>query len=68
MVEEINRQTQGWKEYFKFGYPREAFRKMNHYIYERLKQHAERRSQRGYKPGSGESYYAFLKRIGWQPL
>jgi RNA-directed DNA polymerase len=68
MIEAINRQTAGWKAYFDFGYARQAFREINHFVLERLFRHTQRRSQRPMKPGENESYYRFFKRLGWKPL
>ncbi|MBO0723649.1 MAG: group II intron reverse transcriptase/maturase, partial [Blastocatellia bacterium] len=68
MIERINRHTAGWKGYFNFGYPRMAFRKINHFIMERLIRHAHRRSQRPMKPAENESYYEFFKRLGLRNL
>lgn len=68
MIEAINRQTAGWKGYFKFGYAQQAFRKINHFVLERLIRHTHRRSQRPMKPAENESYYGFFKRLGLKPL
>lgn len=68
MIETINRQTMGWKMYFKVGYARQAFRDINYYILNRLIRHAQRRSQRPMKPLNDESYYKFLKRLGLKNL
>lgn len=64
VVEEINKQTAGWRRYFSFGYPRMAFRRINYVVLERLKHHLNRRSQRRFKKPEGESYYAYFKRLG----
>jgi RNA-directed DNA polymerase len=68
VIEAINRQTAGWKSYFNFGYARQAFREINHFILERLIRHTQRRSQRAMKPAENESYYEFFQRLGWKPL
>jgi hypothetical protein len=65
MIEQINRQ---WSNYFKFGYPATAMRKINHFITERLIRHTQRRSQRPMKPKHSESYPGFFKRLGLQYL
>ncbi len=64
MIEAINRQTAGWKGYFKFGYARQSLRKINHFTTERLIRHTQRRSQRPMKPAADESYLEFFKRLG----
>jgi RNA-directed DNA polymerase len=68
MIERINRQTAGWKGYFNYGYARQAFRKINQFVMERLTRHAHRRSQRPMKPAENESYYGFFKRTGLKSL
>lgn len=68
MIEAINRQSAGWKGYFNYGYARQAFRKINHFVLERLIRHTHRRSQRPMKPIENESYYEFFKRMGLKPL
>jgi RNA-directed DNA polymerase len=44
MIETINEQTRGWKNYFSVGYPRRAFRDLNHFIRNRVIGHLQRRS------------------------
>jgi len=68
MIERINWQTAGWKGYFNYGYARQAFREINHFVLERLIRHAHRRSQRPMKPAENESYYGFFKRMGLKAL
>jgi len=64
MIEKINRQTDGWKGYFNYGYARKAMREINHFVMERLICHTQRRSQRPMKPAENESYTGFFKRLG----
>jgi len=68
MIEQINRQTAGWGNYFNFGYPRVARRKLNHFLRERLIRHTQRRSQRPMKPRENESYPEFFQRLGLKLL
>jgi len=68
LIEDANRQLQGWANYFKFGYPRKVFRNINTYVQERLRCHLRRRSQRPYRPPKGASLYAHIKRLGLRPL
>ena len=68
MIDAINRQTAGWKNYFNFGYPRQALRDRNHFVTERLRRHTQRRSQRPMKPPATESYTGFFQRLGWKRL
>jgi RNA-directed DNA polymerase len=64
MIARINRHLRGWKNYFDFGYPRRAFRTINTYTRDRLKQHLRRRSQRPFRPPEGTSFYQQLHRLG----
>ena len=68
VIDEINQQVTGWKAYFSFGYPRRALRSLEQYIYERLEQHTERRSQRKMQPHKNETYGEFFRRLGLKPL
>ena len=68
MIEQINKQTAGWKNYFNFGYPKVALRKINHFVTERLIVHTQRRSQRPMKPKETESYPGFFQRLGLKLL
>ena len=68
IVREVNRQTAGWANYFSFGHPRFAFRKLNWFVQNRLRRHFRRRSQRRHRPPSGTTYYRHLLDLGWQPL
>jgi len=64
MINYINRHMLGWANYYKYGYPRKAFRDMNYYLRERMVTHLKRRSQRPFRPPKGVSYYEQLKRLG----
>ncbi len=64
LIEELNRHLKGWKNYFDFGYPQEAFRDINAYVRGRLTQHLRRRSQRPYRPPEGVSHYEHYQRLG----
>lgn len=64
LIGEINLQLKGWANYFRFGYPKMAFRKINSYVRQRLYRHLNRRSQRRYKIPEGETYYGHFKRLG----
>jgi RNA-directed DNA polymerase len=67
LIEEINRQTRGWGQYFALGYPRKAFRDMSRYVQERLTRHLKRRSQRPYRRTEA-SWYAQLQHLGLEAL
>lgn len=64
LVRHLNRHLMGWANYFAFGYPRRAFRHVNHYVRDRLARHLERRSQRRYRAPDGKSMYAHLADLG----
>jgi RNA-directed DNA polymerase len=60
VIAEMNRFLKGWGGYFRHGYPREAFDKLNWYVTERLRHHLKRRSQRRYRAPEGRTFYAHL--------
>ena len=65
LIQEVNQSLRGWGQYFSYGYPRRARRKVNVYVVERLTKHLKRRSQRACRPPVGMSYYGFLtQRLG----
>jgi RNA-directed DNA polymerase len=64
VIDELNQQMRGWATYFSKGYPRMAFRHINGYARLRLTRHAQRRSQRGYRPPKGRSYYEHFQNMG----
>jgi RNA-directed DNA polymerase len=68
MIGEINRWLASWSEYFRHGYPRHSFRKLNKFVQDRLARHLARRSQRHYRVPEGETTYAHLRSLGLQPL
>jgi RNA-directed DNA polymerase len=68
LVQAINRHLRGWREYFKLGYPRRAFRKIGWFARERLYRHLRRRSQRPFRPPEGTSWYRQLAHLGLEPM
>ena len=60
VVGEVNRLLRGWGQYFSFGYPRRAYRRVNAYVVARLTKHLQRRSQRPYRPPVDQSWYSYL--------
>lgn len=65
LVQQVNQSLRGWGEYFSYGHPRRAHRKVNVFVIARLTKHLKRRSQRACRPPAGMSYYGFLtKRLG----
>jgi RNA-directed DNA polymerase len=68
LIQELNRHLKGWTNYFGLGYPRQAFRKIGHFVRERLIRHLRRRSQRPFRPPEGTSLYGQLTRLGLAPI
>jgi RNA-directed DNA polymerase len=68
MVGGVNTWLRSWANYFRYGYPRQAFRRLNWYVRTRLIGHLQRRSQRPYRPAEGKSFYAELHDLGLRPL
>lgn len=64
LIERLNRHLRGWAKYFGLGYPRGAFRDLNHFVRCRLGKHLKRRSQRGWRAREGVSLYAHLQHLG----
>ena len=64
LIQELNRQLTGWSNYFRYGYPRVAFRKINRHVQLRLSCHLRRRSQRRFRPPKGQSLYQHLAALG----
>jgi len=64
LVEELNEHLAGWKNYFKVGYCRREFRKINYFVQCRMIRHLNRRGQRGYKLPKGISVYEYLNQLG----
>ena len=63
LINKVNEQLRGWKEYFSKGYPRMAYRKINSYARECVVKHLHKRSQRHYKPPEGVSYYKHVSGV-----
>jgi RNA-directed DNA polymerase len=68
LIERLNRHLAGWREYFKLGYPRRAFRKIDRFVRERLIRHLRRRSQRPFRPREGTTWYQQLATLGLLPM
>lgn len=64
VIKDTNLFLRGWATYFKYGYPRMAFREANFFARQRLTRHLRRRSQRPYRPPGGVTFYAQLERLG----
>jgi RNA-directed DNA polymerase len=68
LIGELNQHLRGWANYFRFGYPSQAFARINQYVQVRLGQHLKRRSQRPFRRPSGISAYQHYQQLGWRPL
>ncbi len=68
LIQELNRHLKGWANYFKLGYPREAFRAINWHVGQRLFRHLNRRSQRAFRLPEETTYYRHFRRLGLEPL
>jgi RNA-directed DNA polymerase len=64
MITEVNRQLRGWGNYFDYGYPRKAFRKVNSFLELRLMAHLKRRSQRPFRTPKGRTMHEHLQHLG----
>jgi RNA-directed DNA polymerase len=68
VIEDLNEHLRGWKNYYRIGYCRREFGKINWFVFQRVYNHLQRRSQRGYRRKHGMSDYAYIKELGLQPL
>jgi len=65
VIKEVNVILRGWSNYFCYGYPRKAFRDVNHFVRCRFERFLLNRSQRRSKPfRQGESLHQGLRRYG----
>lgn len=64
LIERLNRQIDGWANYFDHGYPRKAYRDLNSYVRMKLTKHLHRRSQRAWRASADQSVNAYLNRMG----
>jgi len=62
LIDTVNRQLEGWSNYFSYGYTSRAYRVLNAFTVNRMVIHLQRRSQRACRPPAGMSYYQFLTR------
>jgi RNA-directed DNA polymerase len=68
LIEDLNQNLHGWAAYFRFGYPRAAYRNLNQYVQERLGAHLNRRSQRPYRKPKDVTLYSHLRHLGLRYL
>jgi RNA-directed DNA polymerase len=60
VVRRLNQFLVGWSNYFGTGYPRYAFRSLNAFVQQRMRQFLGRLSQRPFKPPEGMSWYHLI--------
>ena len=65
LVARLNRQLEGWANYFSYGYPRGAWWEIDWFVRGRLIRHLGRRSQRPYRPPRGAGWYEHIQHLGW---
>jgi RNA-directed DNA polymerase len=68
LIAGLNRHLKGWANYFKYGYPRDAFREINWHVGQRLFRPLNRRSQRAYRLPENTTYYQHFQRLGLEAL
>jgi RNA-directed DNA polymerase len=69
LIQRLNRQLQGWANYFSLGYPSKAYRNINWHVGYRLVNHLKHhRSQRPYQLPEGMLYYEHFQRLGLEFL
>jgi RNA-directed DNA polymerase len=68
VISQVNVWLRSWARYFNHRNSRREFRKLNWFVYRRLKHHVNRRSQRRLRIPEGKSLYAHLHTLGWQQL
>jgi RNA-directed DNA polymerase len=64
LIGEINQQLRGWSNYFSIGYPRAAYWEIDWYVRERLIQHLQRRSQRGFEFPKDRTIFQWFEEQG----
>jgi RNA-directed DNA polymerase len=64
LIDELNQQLQGWKNYFSIGYPQAAYWEIDWYVRERLIHHLQRRSQRGFEFPKDRTIFEWFEEQG----
>jgi RNA-directed DNA polymerase len=68
LIQQTNAWVRSWSNYFRHGYPRQAFWSLDRFVLQRLTLHLRRRSQRPYRPPANTSWAVHLKSLGLQML
>ena len=64
LIRDMNRNLDGWANYFRYGHPRRSFRKVNRFARRRLGVHLRRRIQRPFRPPKGMTFYRHFANLG----
>jgi len=64
VIQRVNRFLTGWGQYFKFGYPRVAFKNIDWFVHNRFRRFMKTRSHRRCQHLDGPSLYAALRTKG----
>ncbi len=68
-IDEVQVLLRSWAQYFRYGYPRKAFRDVNYCVLDCFRMFLRRQSQRRSRPfRRGETIYCGLRRMGYTPL
>jgi len=68
-IDEVRGLLRSWAQYFRYGYPRKAFRGVNYYVLDCFRKFLRRQSQRRSRPfRRGDTLYRGLCRMGYTPL
>jgi len=68
MIGWLNQTLRGWQVYFRYGHPHRVFYRLDGYVFDRLRQHLKRRSQRRYRAPPHETLPTHLQRLGLHSL
>jgi RNA-directed DNA polymerase len=60
LINRVNRQVGGWKNYFNHFHHGVQFQRMNYFLCQRVVKHLKRRSQRPVRPPIGVTWYGFV--------
>lgn len=68
VIDTINEQLTGWKQYFSLGFRAPAYSEIDSYVTKRLIKHLKRRSQRAYRCPKDKSWYQHLQDLGYNRI
>ena len=64
LVQEVNRTLRGWANYFRLGYKRKSFRRIDKFVNRRLYRHSKKLSHKHYRTPKGVNFFEHLKQLG----